>query len=253
MIDLGASRRVSRLGSPSLWAEWQGSPQSILNPDALDAAENFNAFYGMPVKYHAGIYWGALWPFRFNDNIYTELATSRDGFDFDRAVERRPLIELGEEGEWDDSMIFASPDWVEMGDEWWFYYAGWDGPHGTRERDPGIGLARIRKGGLVSLRGPHGGGGVVTRLLKWPGGDLIVNADASGGELNVRISDEKRNPVEGFDYADRPADSKDAVDLVIRWGDRSLDTLAGQTLRIEFSIREADLYGFSARLKEKNE
>ncbi len=247
LIDVGASRRISRMESPHLWSEWEATPQSILNPDRFDAAENFNAFYGMPLKYHAGIFWGALWVFRFNDNIYTELATSRDGMDFDRALERVPIVALGEDGAWDDGMAFVSPDWVEVDDEWWFYYAGWDGDHGGQERTPGIGLAKIEKGRLVSLDGPQGGGGVVTRLLRWPGGDLVVNADASAGELNVRISDEKRDPIAGFNYSDRDPSSNDSTAEVIRWGDRSLEELAGTILRIEFSVTDAKLFGFSAQ------
>lgn len=247
LIDVGASRRISRMSHPNLWEPWESKPRPILNPDALDAEDRYHAFYGMPCRYHAGIYWGALWVFRFNDNIYTEMVTSRDGIDFERGLRRVPLVSFGEEGAWDSYMIFASPDWIEVGDEWWFYYAGWDGPHGTPERTPGIGLAKIRKGGLVSLRGPRGGGGVVTRLVRWPGGDLVVNADASEGEMNVRISDEKRVPLPGFDYSDRTPTSEGGVNQVIRWGERSLDELKGQVLRIEFAIRDADLYGFSAR------
>ena len=247
MIDLGASRRIARMSHSNLWEEWHTKPQTILNPDALDAADNFNAFYGMPAKYHAGIYWCSLWVFRFNDNIYTELVTSRDGFHLERAPIRQPLIAFGEEDAWDSYMIFGSPDWVEVGDEWWIYYAGWDGPHGTQERTPGIGLAKIRKGGFVSLRGPKGGGGVVTRELIWPGGDLHVNANATEGELKVRISGDKRKPLEGFDYADSSAITTDSTNHVIRWGDRSLDELKGQSVRIEFSLRDADLFSFEAR------
>lgn len=246
MIDLGASRRIARMSHKNLWEEWPTQPQSILNPDALDAADNFNAFYGMPAKYHAGIYWGALWVFRFNDNIYTELVTSRDGFQLDRAPVRKPLFPLGKEGSWDSYMIFASPDWVEVGDEWWVFYSGWDGPHGSRKRTPGIGLAKIRKGGFVSLRGPKNGGGVVTRQLVWPGGDLHVNANASGGELKVRISGNKRKALEGFDYSDGPTITSDSLDHNIRWGERSLDDVKGQTIRIEFSLRKVDLFSFEA-------
>ena len=48
-------------------------------PDEVDAAREFNYFYGMPVHHHAGIYWGFLWVFQMNDPIHTELVTSRDG------------------------------------------------------------------------------------------------------------------------------------------------------------------------------
>src|SRR5690606_19132267 len=129
-------------------------------------------------------------------------ATSRDGIHFQRFGGRPKLIEFGPDGSWDDTMIFASPSWVEVGDQWWVYYSGWDGPHGTAERDGGIGLACFRKEGFASLRGPVGGGVVCTRLLQWDGGPLYMNADARKGKATVRISDEHRKPLEGFDHAD---------------------------------------------------
>jgi len=252
IMDTGASRRVSRMSHTNLWEEWPAEPRSVLIPDALDAADNFNAFYGMGARYHAGIYWCSLWVFRFNDNIYSEFVSSRNGFDFNRAPIRKPLIPLGEEGAWDSHMIFASPDWVEVGDEWRIYYAGWNGPHGTRERTPGIGFATLRKGGFVSLRGPKNGGGVVTRKVVWPGGELRVNCDARDGELRVRISGDRRDPLPGFNYEDCVPFTGDSTAHSIRWKDRSLDELKGRQFRIEFSLQSADLYSFQAAGGERS-
>jgi hypothetical protein len=137
-------------------------------------------------------------------------------------------------------------NWVEVGDEWWIYYSGWDGPHGTPDRTGGIGLAKIRKEGFASLRGPQGGGVVVTRRLIWPGGPLLVNADAREGELKVRVSDMKRRPIEGFDYGQSDVFTGDAIRAEIRWQGRSLDELKGRELRLEFQLRDADLYTFLA-------
>ena len=234
------------MSHPRLWEQWDSQPRTILNPDALDAADNFNAFYGMPAKYHAGIYWCMLWVFRFNDNIYTELATSRNGFDFNRAPIRQPLIPLGGKGEWDSYMIFASPDWVEVDDQWWIYYTGWDGPHGTPDRNGAVGLAKVRKEGLISLRGPRGGGVACTRRLRWPGGDLLINADASQGLLHVRVSDERRKPIEGFDHTDCDAFRGDSTAHRVTWKERSLAELKGQTIRLEFFLQDADLYTFKS-------
>ena len=195
-IDSGQSRRgVARMTSKQLWTEWTSPPQTILMPDEVDADHGYNYFYGMPVFPYAGIYWGFLQSFRLNDFMHGELAWSRDGVHFDRLPQRPKIIEYGPDGSWDDTMILACPAWVEVGDEWWVYYNGWDGPHGTPDRTGGIGLAKIRKGGFISLRGPQGGGVVCTRQLRWPGGALIVNADASQGELKIRVSDELRRPV----------------------------------------------------------
>ncbi|NQV26216.1 MAG: hypothetical protein HQ518_17820 [Rhodopirellula sp.] len=248
MIDTGASRRVARISSRDLWADWleHSQPQTILVPDKIDSEIHFNFFYGMPTRHRYGIYWGFLEPFRMNDFIQTELTISRDGFNFERFAGRKPIIPYGEEGSWDDEMIFASPQWLEVGDEWWIYYSGWDGPHGTPERNGAIGLAKIRKEGFVSLHGPQGGGVVCTRSLIWPGGDLVVNAAATDGILRVRISDAKRKPIDGFNYDDCQNFSGNSVSRKIKWGVRSLDELKGQTIRLEFYLQNADLFTFRA-------
>ena len=248
MLDTGASRRVARMSSPKLWGDWleDSQPQTILVPDEVDSERHFNFFYGMPTRHRYGIYWGFLEPFRMNDFIQTELAVSRDGFHFERFAGRQPIIPYGKAGAWDDEMIFASPQWLDVGDEWWMYYSGWDGPHGTPDRNGAIGLATIRKEGFVSMRGPSGGGVVCTRSLIWPGGDLIVNAAATGGILRVRVSDARRKPLDGFDYAACTEFSGDSVARTIRWRNRSLQDLKGQTIRLEFYLENADLFTFRA-------
>ncbi len=247
MIDTGASRRISILESDELWTEWEGSPRTLLIPDEIDAEEDFNFFYGMPMHHYAGIYWGFLWVFRMNDPIHTELVTSRDGIHWKRAPKRAPLIPRGPEGSWDDGMTFGGPHWVEVGDEWWFYYAGHDGPHESKERTAAIGLATCKKERLVSLRGPAKGGGVVvTRLLEWPGGDLFLNTTPAGegdSEVTVRVSDAIRDPLEGYDHENCEPFSGDSVRQRVAWADgRSMQDLEGRVVRLEIFLENADLF-----------
>ncbi len=244
VIDTGASRRVARMVSNELWTLWDAEPQNILIPDELDAVDGFNFFYGMPTRFYAGIYWGFLWPFKMNTHIHTELAWSRDGIHFNRLPGRPKLIERGPEGSWDDGMVFSGYRWIEVGDEWWMYYAGWDGPHGTRQRTPGIGLVKLRKEGFVSMRGPRNGGVICTRKIKWPGGRLSLNANASQGELKVRVTDARRKVLPGFDYEDCNAFTSDVVAHDMTWKKKTMDSLAGQTIRFEFFLRDAALYTF---------
>jgi ubiquinone/menaquinone biosynthesis C-methylase UbiE len=247
IIDTGASRRVARMSSSKLWTLWDSEPQNILVPDGKDEDAGFNFFYGMPTRYHAGIYWGFLWPFKMNTDIHTELAWSRDGFQFHRLPGRPKLIERGPEGSWDDGMVFNGYRWMEVGDEWWLYYAGWDGPHGTSERSPGIGLVKLRKEGFISMRGPGSSGGVIsTRQMIWPGGKLLVNADASEGELSIRVTDRKRKTVPGFDYDDCTAFNGNDVAHELAWKESSMDSLTGQVVRFEFFLKDADLFTFRA-------
>ncbi|QDT76767.1 hypothetical protein Mal35_01860 [Gimesia maris] len=246
ILDTGASRRVARMTGDTLWGEWTSEPQNILIPDQLDAEQQFHFFYGMPVRYHAGIFWGALWPFKMNTDIVTELAFSRDGIQFERLSSRPQLIALGEADRWDDGMVFGT-GWVDVGDEWWFYYSGYDGPHGDpASRQPGIGLATIKKERLISLHGPRDGGVVITRKLRWQGERLFLNADASQGEIKVRISDGKRKVLEGFDYEDCVPLHADSLRHEVKWNNKSMAALQGEVIRLEIYLRDADLFTFQA-------
>ena len=246
IIDTGASRRVARMSSPRLWARWDAQPQNILVPDVLDEAAGFNFFYGMPTRYYAGIYWGFLWPFKMNTDIHTELAWSRDGFQFHRLPRRPKLIDRGPDGAWDDGMVFSGYQWLDVDDEWWMYYAGWDGPHGTKQRTVGIGLVRLRKQGFISMRGPSRGGVLCTRQLVWPGGRLLVNADARHGELAIRVTDAHRKVISGFDYEDCLTFRNNCVAHEVTWKEADLASLAGQVVRLKIFLKDADLYTFRA-------
>jgi hypothetical protein len=254
VLDTGESRRIARLTSRDLWTPWTNEPQTILVPDELDEREHFNCFYGMPTQRYGGLYWGMLWCFKMNTDIHTELAFSRDGVDFERLPDRPKLIERGPAGSWDDGMVFGEAPWVEVGDEWWIYYAGWDGPHNPppdQPREVGVGLATIRKEGFISMRGPAGGGVLVTRQIEWPGGDLVVNADATDGELTVRVTDARRKPLAGFDYADCTPLGKSDVAHRVAWRGGSLAAQKGQVVRLEFLLKSADLYTFRADVPAK--
>ncbi len=133
-----------------------------------------------------------------------------------------------------------------MGDEWWLYYAGSDGPHSSRERLHGIGLAKVRKEGFLSMRGPDNGGVIVTRQLVWPGGDLVLNADARGGEIRVRVSDARRQTMADFNYDACSPLTGSGVAQQVAWKNKSLHALAGQAIRLEFLVTKADLYSFRA-------
>jgi hypothetical protein len=253
ILDTGESRRIARMTSKELWTSWTDQPQNILLADELDNVEAFNHFYAMMVQRHAGIYWGFLHPFKWNTDIHAELAFSRDGLQFDRLPTRPKLIPRGPEGSWDSGLIFTNYNWMEVGDEWWLYYNGWDGPHGATEnverghfRIGGIGLATIQKERFISMRGPKNGGVAATRRITWPGGGLFINADARGGELKVRVSDEYRKVIPGFDYKDCATLTDDKLQHEVRWRNASIASMKGKIVRLEFFLKEADIYTFRA-------
>lgn len=246
--EVGMRRKVSAMEHNELWSEWPIYPENVMLPDEVDARKGAWKFYGMPTKYYAGIYWGMLWPYSLlNHTIVTELAFSRDGWHFSRFPDRQPLIGLGKENTWDHGMILGSPNWLEVGDEWWLYYFGTDTDHSSKNNIPGIGLARIRKEGFVSLRTPQGGGNIVTRLLRWPGGKLYVNADAGSGEITVKVTGYDRKPIDGFDPEPSLAIKGDKIRHEVKWKNGNINRLKGREIRLEFFIKSSgDVYGFQA-------
>lgn len=241
----GQRRKVARMEHTDLWSEWPVFPENIILPDEVDVRSGHWKFYGMPTRYYAGFYWGFLWPYRPEQDIYTELVFSRDGKRFERFPERPRLIDVGPDNSWDRGMVFASPGWIEMENEWWIYYSGTDGPHSGNNLTPGIGMARLRKEGFVSLHSPAGGGVIVTRLLTWPGGDLCLNANVIEGDLTVRITDYDRRAIPGFERS--LAVTGDRIRHEVKWDQGELNQLRGKSIRFEFQMSNvADLYAFCA-------
>ena len=248
-VNGGESRRIARIASKELWTDWlaAGTIQNIILPDALDFAEGYTRLYLMPAVRHAGIYWGYVGRLKYDlTEMDTHLATSRDGIHFERLPERPKMLSVGPEGAWDHGMVLVYPGWVEVGDEWWIYYRGDDRDHRDSPRNTAVGLLKLRKEGFVSMRGPSGGGVVVTRRIIWPGGDLFINAEATRGELKVRVSDAKRTPIAGLDYADCQSFTGDSVAHKVMWPGKSLAEQKGRELRFEFMLKNADLYTLRA-------
>lgn len=243
----GPRRRIARMEHDKLWDRWPVYSENILIPDSMDSREGHDYFYGMPVKYHAGIYWGFLWPYGLvQGDIHTELAFSRDGRSFQRLADRPAMIGRGPANAWDHGMVFGS-GWVDVGDEWWIYYSGTNEGHNSPACKPGIGLARLRKEGFVSLRSPAGGGVIVTRLLRWPGGKLFLNADASHGELSVRVTGYDRKPVAGFTGQASLGITRDSVRHEVQWPEGDIRSLSGQPVRLEFTLKGVvDVFSFCA-------
>ncbi len=257
MIDTGASRRVASMRSAELWTDWMkdDAPQTLLVPDEVDSAKRYHYFYGMPTVNRHGIYWGFLQCFMLNDFIHTEVVTSRDGRNWTRLHDRPPIIDYGADGTWDDNMIFASPNWIEAGNEWRFYYNGWDGAHGGTNRESALGLATCLRERLFSRRGPPGGGVVCTREILWPGGDLWINTgsiEERAGEVSIRISGPRRKVFPEFDHQNSEiAAGKDPTRQLVQWGGKSLDLLKGKSIRIEFFLKDFDLFSFGAFGKDQ--
>jgi len=233
------------------WTE----PEVVLQPDEDDPPGL--EFYGMPVFKYQDLYLGMPWAYhaypeesltRMAALLDTQLAVSRDGVHWKRAGDRKPFIPRGPASSIDQGMIYTAKEPVVVGDELWFYYGGFDGDHGCW-CSANICLAKLRLDGFISMDAGDKEGTLVTKPFYCEGRDLIINADARGGQIAVAVLDEAGNQtgnLDGFKKIDCALFDGDAVRHKVTWRDNiSLEALRGQPIRLKFYMQQAKLYSFA--------
>jgi hypothetical protein len=178
---------------------------------------------------------------------YTTLATSRDGERWERQddifFDRDPVS-----GSWDRAMTWVGCA-VPVGEELYLYYGGYKRGHKiepTKERQ--IGLAKMRLDRFVAREGRGDAAGVLTTVpLSFgarPGGQLTVNADASGGQLRAQVRDAAGAVIDGLSFNDCQPITGDGIALPLRWKSAAVKDIGGRVVRLEFELTRAKLFGF---------
>lgn len=184
----------------------------------------------------------------FPDSVDVQLATSRDGIEWQRAGGRNPFLRLGPPEAGDSRMIYAFTQPVQVGDELWIYYGGFR--YGISE---GVALkrgayfrARLRLDGFISADAPYEGGELVTVPLRFRGDRLALNADTSaGGAIRVQIEDEDGTPIEGYSMGEADEVNGNSVRHFATWtGGARVGELAGRVVRLRFMMNGCKLYSF---------
>jgi len=200
----------------------------------------------------AGFRYGDIWVglvqayYQFPDNhaLDIQLACSRDGRNWTRLADRRPVLPLGEAGEWDrfNQSIATNP--VAAGDELRIYYSGRTYRHsGYKGRDSGphfgaIGLARWRLDGFASLDASFDGGLALTKPLVLPTSNLRLNIKADYGTAGVDVLG-----ADGSLVAESLPISVDSVSAEVQWKNRPAEmALRDRPVRLRLRLRNARLY-----------
>ncbi|MDF1861219.1 MAG: hypothetical protein P1U87_13465 [Verrucomicrobiales bacterium] len=105
----------------------------------------------------------------------------------------------------------------------------------------------MRLDGFVSANAPLSGGSFVTRPITFQGKELHLNFSSSAaGGIRVEIQDETGTAIPGYAKDDCDEVFGDTIDRPVYWGDQGCDvsTLSGKTVRLQFSLRDADLFAF---------
>lgn len=215
---------------------------------------------------HFGLFSIYEWPNDFSEGRETDhirrherdilnfyLGTSRDGIDWNLEwiYAGVPLVERGGDRAWDKDLLLPANWIVTRGDEHWIYYGGANERHGTGgvfepRRDWGIGLAKLPLDRFVSLSAEDKAGSLLTVPFVLAGTGLEINVAAADGRLAVDVLDASGNPIAPFSGAHAAtADGQDALRWQPRWQDgATLAELRGQSIRLQFRLRNADLFSF---------
>lgn len=196
-----------------------------------------------------------------------QLASTRDFIHWERLGNREPFIPPGRIDEgligvWDRMQMFATEP-IVRDDELWIYYSAlkWrDDPYqfnsDRSRREPsslsdeeradqaeGMGaicLAVLRCDGFVSLDAGENAGTVTTRPFRWTGKKLLANLLAQErGEVSAEVLNEA-----GDIIATSHRVAGDHPRSEFRWREGDLKSLAGQNVRMRFTLRKASLYSY---------
>jgi hypothetical protein len=173
---------------------------------------------------------------------YTTLAWSRDGTHWTR--DTTPFFEGDPTPDaWDHAVAWMDCQ-VSVGDKTYIYYGGYKYGH---KMDPkngrSIGMVEMERDRYVSRDAGAEGGTLLTPLIVTKADGITLNANVDG-ELKVRVLNQDRKPLPGFDWPDCTAVCGDSLSHPALWkGDFS--TLKGVPIRLEFSLVDGQLYGFN--------
>ena len=191
------------------------------------------------------------------------VATSRDGFHWRRTWDRRPFIDNGPVGAFDHGLISVGggPP-IERGDDLWFYYTGSPVGQDGGDRDPAVGLCRLRKDRFIGHEAGAETGYLLTRQFVLEGNGLTINCDSvappyrdelTGIRVAVVQAPDLSRPlpqnetgVPGYTLEDCDPIRTDNIEHVVTWnGNPDLGPLVGEPVYLRFQMQHATLYGFA--------
>jgi hypothetical protein len=104
----------------------------------------------------------------------------------------------------------------------------------------------MRLDGFTSILAPYSGGEVLTKPFTFLGHELEINYSTSAvGEIRFEFQDINGEPIRGYTLEDSQKIIGNEISRVVLWrGNSDLQSLAGRTIRLRISMKDADLYSF---------
>lgn len=110
----------------------------------------------------------------------------------------------------------------------------------------------LRTDGFASVQAPFRGGELLTHRLRFSGRRLALNVSTgAAGSLRVELQDAAGTPLPGFGLTDCREVVGDDLERVVTWSGSGptgdLSTRRGETVRLRFVMKDADLYALQFR------
>jgi hypothetical protein len=246
--------------------------------------------YGMKIMPYEGIYLGLLEAYHgetiqpipkdkepWMDKTNEQLVFSRNGLtwlrvgrrgaiphgelnkdlDWKKVAEQATFIPYGRhKKDWDWGSVYSFQPPLVVDDEIRIYYLGhtgrhWASYHGDK-RTSGIGLARLRLDGFVSINAAAAGT-MTTKKFVFIGDTLEVNANAKGGSIVVEALGADGKVIEGFSKTDCMPITTDNIQHVLKWKDKDdCHLIQARPIRLRFHLKKAKLYSFTPCIRHKH-
>lgn len=265
----GYPRRVVALSRSRDFVKWS-KPEMVFAPDELDDARatepgqrtevnnmsvfpHAAGFLGFPTIFHvtaADRPASQLSPGQSatDGTLDVQLVTSADGRHWQRTEKREPIIARGASGSFDAGSIFSvGSTMVHVRDETWVYYTGLSTSHGAPmpPKRIAIGRAEWRRHGFVSLDAGEESGRIETKPLRLVAPRLVINADASGGEVRVALHEVDGSDIVGFSLEECTPLHADDLRWTSTWKNgASLPT--DRPIRVLVELKNARLFSLSS-------
>jgi len=186
-----------------------------------------------------------------NGVIECYLVVSRDGITWSHIDNSTEIIPLGNDGTWDDGMIFANRKGLTtIGDYTYIYYSGWDDRHENNDRTSRVGRIRFRKDGLSAIQPTSSTGWFLTDPIpsKFVANFTINGNFDSSNTLRIEVVNASSlQPYEGFTFSDFNTIQTNSTSITPMWGENSLAGIPVGDFRLNFSFNGANgvLYAYS--------
>lgn len=222
-------------------------PEVVLTPDDVDPS--WIEFHASPVFFYNDCYFALLQILHRQVHggiIDIELATSRDGFHWERPFRNEYFLKRSEGNGFDSGSIFLDPTPIYLEKEFRFYYAGYsDGATGGNDFNltSGIGLATMERDRFAGIEPVDHIGQITMKALDLRGvSNCSVNADASNGTVRVEVLDAGGRRIRGFTRDDASLLTGDQLAHSPRWNSRTLVDLEPGQYMLRLHLENAKIF-----------